>query len=400
MQRFDLWLRGRPWLVDLALVAVLVVPPLAGATADRGPVWAQALICGLLALPLLWRRRHPLTVAVLVATVAWAQYASGVFGHSLQIANLALNVALYQLVVIGRRRAATVFAVVIGTFYATWALTRYSGPDARLGAFCFLAMVALAWVAGEYVRSRRAYRGEVERHAALTESRLHALARAAVAEERNRIARELHDVLAHSVSVMVVHAEGARLMRHSNPAAVDDALETISTTGRTALTELRRVLEVLHVNEADRRPQPALTDLRRLVTQAGAGRAPIELTVTGAPADLPASATLQTYRIVQEALTNVIKHAPAAAGTRVAVDVGVTGPGRRIRIEVVNGGGPGAPPVEPVRGLPSAGRGLAGMRERVGLFAGTLEAGPTGDGGYRLTATLPLDQPAEPVVTP
>jgi len=179
------------------------------------------------------------------------------------------------------------------------------------------------------------------------------------------------------MSVIVLNAEGAKLARHRDPEAVDRTLDTIGRTGRTALAELRRLLEVLHAGQEARSPQPTADELRRLVEQAGRD---VTLDVTGDAGGLPASAALQTYRIVQEALTNMIKHAPADATGRVEVAFAP----EEIRIEVTNTGGKSPP----APALPSSGRGLAGMRQRVEMYHGELAAGPLPDGGYRVRASL------------
>nr|QIZ01473.1 hypothetical protein HEP87_09505 [Streptomyces sp. S1D4-11] len=282
---------------------------------------------------------------------------------------------------------------------------------------------------GEYVRARRAYLAEFERRAALVESERLALARVAVAEERARIAREIHDVLAHSVSVMVVNAEGGRLMRHVDPAVVDRTLGVISATGREALGELRRLLEVLRTPDADASadpdsdsdsdpdfdsgpgsgpgsgpdaaPEPLSSDLRRLIGRLNTSGTRARLDLRGERGGLPADLTAQTYRIVQEALTNIVKHAPPDASIHVRVDTGTPGPGRLVRVRVENsagagaaGGGAGAvTAAELPAPLPSSGRGLTGMRERTALYGGSVDAGPTPDGGYRVAATLRVAEP-------
>ncbi|MEV4760924.1 histidine kinase [Micromonospora sp. NPDC049559] len=381
MHRLNLWLRGHPWVVDLALIAALSGAP---------PMWLaggwRVVVLAALLLPILFRRRYPVTAAAIVLGAAWLGYLLSP-GPAMPMGYLALVVILYTLVMLGRRREASLMALASAGFFLTWTLTRYTEPDARVAGSGFLLLLVTAWLLGEFVRARQAYLAEVERRAALADSERQALARAAAADERTRIARELHDVLAHSVSVMVVNAEGAKLARHTDPEAVDRTLEIISRTGRSTLAELRRLLEVLHAQPV-RRPQPTLADLEQLVTRAGLGRPPITLTVTGDGSGLPASAGLQIYRIVQEALTNVLKHAPVDATARVSVDYGMAARRRVVRVEVTNSGGGAAPPPGV---LPSSRLGLAGMRERVAMFDGTLDAGPTAAGGYRLAATLRVD---------
>jgi signal transduction histidine kinase len=367
VHRLNLWLRGHPWVGDATLVALMLLSWSLQTGRGWGPLWQQALVLGGLVLPLLWRRRHPLRASAVVLTSAAALYLFEPWAHQLPIGVWALNILVYTLVVQGRPRAAAVVAALAATFYIACTVSWFSDKLWIQSIAGYLLAIALAWAVGEFMRARRAYDAEKERRA--------------LAEERNRIARELHDVLAHSVSVMVVNAEGAALMRHSDPAVVDRTLHTISATGRAALGELRRLVDVLQ-DGSPRSPQPTATDLRDLTERVGA-----DLAVTGDAEGLPASAALQAYRIVQEALTNVVKHAPAGAATRVAVDYGVAGPHRRVRIDVTNSGGG---PVK-VAALPSSGHGLTGMRERVALFDGTFDAGPTRDGGFRVAATLQVE---------
>ncbi|BCB77372.1 sensor histidine kinase [Phytohabitans flavus] len=366
VHRLNLWLRGHPWVGDAVFVVLLGGIRAFQTGHGWGPAWEQALVLGGLVLPLMWRRHHPLPASAVVLASAAALYVLEPWAHQLPVAVFALDIMVYTLVVQGRRRPAAVVGLLTMAFFVTCTISWFRPVDWVPSNAGYLLMVALAWAVAEFMRARRAYDAEKERRA--------------VAEERNRIARELHDVLAHSVSVMVVNAEGAALMRHSDPAVVDRTLQTISATGRAALGELRRLVDVLQ-DGSPRTPQPTAADLRDLTERVGA-----ELAVTGDAEGLPASAALQAYRIVQEALTNVVKHAPAGAAAHVAVDFGVTGPGRRVRIEVTNSGGS-------VRAatLPASGHGLTGMRERVALFDGTLDAGPTRDGGFRVAATLQVN---------
>jgi signal transduction histidine kinase len=270
----------------------------------------------------------------------------------------------------GHRWFAALIGVAVVTLDVQWAsLWGSYADDPTVMIIATLPLHVAAWVLGEFFRKQEQLTAEEAK-------RRDAQGRAATAEERTRIARELHDVLAHSMTVIVLNAEGAKLARHRDPEAVDRTLDTIGRTGRDALAELRRLLEVLHAGPV-RSPQPTGAELRGLVEQCGR---PVTLEVTGDPGGLPASAALQAYRIVQEALTNMIKHAPADATGRVEVAFEPA----EIRIEVTNTGGRAAP----APGLPSSGHGLAGMRRRVEMYHGDLTAGPLPDGGYRVRASL------------
>ncbi|MBE1576194.1 sensor histidine kinase [Amycolatopsis roodepoortensis] len=386
MFRLSERIRAHPWVTDLPLFAWFVfLAPTGSSPVPK----AILLVPYLFLVPLLWRRRHPEIVAVLIVAGVTAQYLVEFWAYDRGRGELAMAVALYTLVRAGNRRFAALIAVVIVTLDVTWGLTwgatTEQGPEIAIVAT--IPLHVAAWALGEFFRARQRLSDEETVKAELAASEQDARARAAVAEERTRIARELHDVLAHSVSVIVINAEGAKLMRHKDPEAVDRTLDTIGKAGRDALAELRRLLEVLHAGETARSPQPAVAELRDLVEQVSATGREVGLRVTGDADGLPPSAALQAYRIVQEALTNMIKHAPGDASGTVEIDFSEDGPRRDVRIEVTNTGGSGPPAPR----LPSSGRGLAGMAQRVEMFHGTLDTGPTHDGGYRVAASLVVE---------
>lgn len=243
---------------------------------------------------------------------------------------------------------------------------------------------ATAWTIGDSVRNRGAYLAEVEARAERAEREQQVAAERAVQDERVRIARELHDVVAHSVSVMVVQAGAGRRVLDRSPDQAAEALAVIESTGRNALDELRRLLGVLRHDGAEPHvgPQPTADDLHALVAQWRDAGLDVELTVEGEPPELSAGVGVTAYRIVQEALTNVMKHAgPARAEVVVRYDDGVH--------LLVADDGRGARP-----DVPSAGQGLIGMRERVELFGGTLAVGPRPGGGYQVRATIPAARTA------
>ncbi|MBT2480007.1 sensor histidine kinase [Streptomyces sp. ISL-94] len=248
----------------------------------------------------------------------------------------------------------------------------------------------LAWVLGDSLRTRRAYYAQlIERNQRL-ENQREAQAKVAVAAERARIARELHDVVAHNVSVMVVQADGAAYVMDAAPEQAKEALQTISGTGRQALAEMRRLLGVLRTGEPqeseDYVPQPDVEQIEVLVEQVRAAGLAVDFEVEGAPRRLPSGVELTAYRIVQEALTNTRKHGgpDAKASVRlVYFDDGlgllVEDDGRGAAHELYEDGG-----------ADGAGHGLIGMRERIGMVGGTLDTGPRPGGGFRISALLPL----------
>jgi signal transduction histidine kinase len=205
-----------------------------------------------------------------------------------------------------------------------------------------------------------------------------------VTEERARIARDLHDVVAHYVSVMVVQAAGARRIVDKDPDAAKGAIEAVETAGRTALAEMRRMLEVLRADDPGTGPQPGLGEVERLVETVREAGLPVELSIKGTACCLPAGMDLAAYRIVQEALTNTVKH-----GGKASARVSITYADEYVEIEAVDDGRGAAAQI--LTSTPSGGHGLIGMKERVALFGGVLEAGPVLTGGYRVYARLPLE---------
>jgi signal transduction histidine kinase len=243
-------------------------------------------------------------------------------------------------------------------------------------------MVAAAWVLGDNVRTRRAYLAELEQKVAGAEARRRAETDKAIAEERTRLARDLHDIVAHSLSVMVVQAGAARRLVGRDPAQVTEALGNIESVGRSSLDEMRRILGVLRGEDeaTNLRPQPGLGDLVSLVEQCREAGLDVDVTTSGEPQALPPSVDVSAYRIVQESLTNTLKHAQASTAT-----VHVTHEPEHLSIEIVDRGR-----LAPTPRVNGGGHGLAGMTERVESLGGTFEAGPRLGGGFRVRARLPL----------
>jgi signal transduction histidine kinase len=336
--------------------------------------------------PLVFRRRYPLTVGYLVLMIGTV--------HSileLGLSNaIGLMISLYSAVVYARRRQAGVFVgvlvLVVGAQVAVGAKA-----DWLISALVLALAVALCWVLGEFAGARRAYQLEVEARLHLLETERDQAARIAVGEERGRIARELHDVVAHAVSVMVVQADGASYAIRSNPELAGRALSTISETGREALAELRRLLDVLRNEESNsgpRGPQPNAEALRELADRVRAAGLPVELDIDDGLGELPAGVSLGVYRIVQESLTNALKH----AGRGASAEVRVHREGHVIHVEVCDDGGGRLPALVPANSAADVpgGNGLIGMRERANVFGGSLDVGPAPGGGWRVSAELPI----------
>ncbi|WFE28572.1 sensor histidine kinase [Solwaraspora sp. WMMD791] len=239
---------------------------------------------------------------------------------------------------------------------------------------------------GRAVHARRASTLALTERARVAEANQRVAAEQAVADERRRIARELHDVVAHHVSVMGVLATGARRVLHRDPDAADEALGTIAETSRSTLREMRRLLDVLRTDAepagAELAPQPGLSGIQSLVEQVREAGLPVTLRVDGVPGDLDPGVTLTLYRIVQEALTNALKHAGTPATAEVRLSFGIYW----LIVEVFDTGRGPAPD------RTRLGHGLVGMRERVALYGGTLRTGPRPGGGFRIYAKLPMEQ--------
>ncbi|MCX4472751.1 sensor histidine kinase [Micromonospora sp. NBC_01655] len=247
-----------------------------------------------------------------------------------------------------------------------------------------LLTAVVAYAVGRAVHARRASTEALRERARSAEQNQRSLAEQAVADERRRIARELHDVVAHHVSVMGVLATGARRVLRRDPDAADEAIATIEDTSRATLREMRRLLDVLRTDAepaADLAPQPGLAGIEILVEQVREAGLPVTLRTEGTPGPLEEGVALTVYRIVQEALTNALKH----AGDATAV-VRLTFGAAFLAVEVTDTGrGPGPVPDR-------IGHGLVGMRERVGLYGGTLRTGARPGGGYRVYARIPVEQ--------
>ncbi|MDP9866226.1 MULTISPECIES: sensor histidine kinase [Streptosporangium] len=332
-----------------------------------------------LSLPLVWRRRAPLTVFCAVAAVASVQWLIGVQ----LLTDVALLVALYTVAARSAWRHTLMAGAVLGTGILL-ASARWAAPDgAFLNSAVFLTAVAVAAaVTGVNTRIRRAYLASLEDRAVRLERERDQRARLAVADERARIAREMHDVVTHNLSVMVALADGAVFAQHGSPDQATAAMRQISGTGRQALTDMRRSLGVLRADEPDalRHPMPGIAQLESLAEQTRAAGLPVRLHVEGDPASVPAAAQLTVYRLVQESLTNSLKHTPS--GTRAEVRVRCAP--RTVTVEVTDDG-------RATRAVvPPSGQGVPGMRERAAAYGGTLEAGPLPGGGWRVSARLDL----------
>jgi signal transduction histidine kinase len=371
-----------PTVMDIWIGSAFTVLSLAGLFAESGrnADFRTADALGVLlalgcSVPYFARRRAP--VAVLIVTLI-SLSTMAIVGYTTNVQSQMLLVGAYTVGshANGLRRLVGLGAIGLSLFVVALAgIPGASTADLALSA----AFYAAAYLFGSTVRNRRLYLEQLEARAAELERERDEEAKRAVADERLRIAQELHDVVAHSMGVIAVQAGVGAHVIDTDPGEAKRSLEAISATSRSTLTEIRRLLGVLRDDGAGTYvPAPGLADLDRLVADLDATGLPVEVTIEGTHDGVPPGVDLTAYRIVQEALTNVLKHAgPARA--RVVIDYE---PGA-VRLEVVDDG----------RGVngssPTSGHGLLGMRERVGVYGGTLEAGPRRGGGYGVVATLP-----------
>lgn len=367
---------------------------LAAPTAAQMGLLSLAVVAG--AVPLAWRRRAPALAAgvAIVGSVIGVVLASGQ-----QDTGLALWIALYSVGAYSDRvRAAAVWVLASGSYIAAlWAAPADvpTGVEFTMGQLVLAQGAAstlsfgIAVLLGAYVQTRRAYRAQLVDRAARLEREREVQAARAVADERARIARELHDVVAHHLSGMVVQAGAAERLLDRDPEQVREILGDIRRNGKATLGSMRRLIGILRedAETAATAPRPGLDALDLAAAQARAGGVDVEQRTEGERVDLPPEVDLAAYRVVQEALTNVRKHAP---GARAVVTVRYRP--HDVEVEVVDDGP--AADAGPVDEEDSSGVGLVGMRERVSLLGGELSAGPRATAGWVVRARLPYAAPA------
>ncbi|MGH3104358.1 MAG: sensor histidine kinase [Gaiellaceae bacterium] len=349
--------------------------------APTSALWLVVSVQLAMTLPLLARRRAPFVVPV--GMLLFGAASSFVDGRIVPFTFFTFLAVLSMCFLLGmledRRQAFAGIAIAL----AVALIAVGNDPGSAAGDFFGVPLVfSLSWFVGFVVGSQLAQARRAEERADRAERDREEEARRAVAEERQRIARELHDVVAHSVSVMTVQAGGVRRLLREDQQREREALQTIEETGRQALAEMRRLLGMLRqpTEQPSLKPQPGMQSLGDLIKQVREAGLPVEFRIQGDPVPLPPGVDLSAFRIVQEALTNALKHAGPARATvavRYAPDV----------VELViendgNGEGEGG----------GGGHGLVGMQERVALFGGKLERGPRRGGGYAVRARLPVKE--------
>jgi signal transduction histidine kinase len=374
--------RTNPWVIDAVLGSVFTVLSVAGllggnAQHDYHDVDAWGVFLALAcSVPFFVRRRYPLRVHVVVVTslviLATSNYPSDVQSQMLLVSSY--TVGAYCA---GRERVLALSTLIAGVFIvAVLGIPDTNTTNIVLAGAFFLA----AYLFGSTMRNRRLYTDQLEERAVLLERERDEQAKRAVSDERLRIAQDLHDVVAHSMGVIAVQAGVGAHVIDTDPAEAKKSLEAISQTSRMTLAEIRRMLGVLRDDaRAEYAPAPGLVDLERLVRQICDAGVDTHVTWEGTRVELPHGIDLTAYRIVQESLTNVLKH----GGPNVHVDVTIRYEPEALKVEVVDDG-------RGINGRASdGGHGLMGMRERVGVYGGSFEAGPKVGGGFRVTVRLP-----------
>jgi signal transduction histidine kinase len=376
--------------VDGVLAAFLAFGGIGGGISSGHPMLIPITFG--LTVPVIFRRGHP--VPAFATAVA-----SGAVQVLLDIgpaaSDLAIVVLLYTLAAYTTRRE-SVLGLLTCLLGSVVAVLTWIPPDRRIsrlnwllvGSIIFAGPTLIAWVLGDSMRYRRAYYANLEERAARLERDRDAQAQIATAAERARIARELHDVVAHNVSVMVVQADGAAYTLGTNPGRAREALAAISATGRQALTEMRVLLGVLRKTDDEDQPGlaplPSLDQLDELVEQTRAAGLDVTCSVEGQPQSLPSGTALAAYRIIQESLTNARKHAGpwAKASILLRYTAGA------LELSVTDDG------IGDAAASDGAGHGLTGMYERAAMYGGSVRAGPRPGGGFAVEATLPHPTPA------
>ena len=384
MTRLYIWLQRHPTHVDGVVAGFLVLFGLFSMFSDHHGWWLIAPMS--IGAPIVVRRKYP-------AKVFWTVIAIGAFQvftpTVIAVSGFAVPIALYSLAAYRPRRQSLIgLGVCIVGALVTVLRLRPNVDHNELVVYTFVfgvlsSPMIVAWVAGDSMQYRRAYYVDLEEKASRLERERDQQAQIAAATERARIARELHDVVAHNVSVMVVQAEGAAYAMDTSPESTRKALGAIAETGRTALVEMRRLLGVLRTQGgvAERAPQPGIDQLEDLLEQVRSTGVTVEFRIDGVPVELSQGVALAAYRIVQESLTNARKH----GGPLVSACVGMHYNERELRLRVVDDGRGAQAPTD------GQGNGLAGMRERVAMFGGELSAGPLPTGGFQVEAVLPYE---------
>jgi signal transduction histidine kinase len=399
------WLRRHPWLVDETLAVILLAGAANAYLGDAAVLPASVALAGTVAV----RRRFPVPAYAAALAIGTAQVFVGIgatFTNSpLQptFADLGILILLYTVAAERPRRVSlpalaacvVLFAIVVARYNPGGPQVRHQVEYFLVAGLLYLLAPTSAWVLGDSMGYRRAYSAALEERAARAERERDAQAQISAAAERARIARELHDVIAHNLSVMVAQADGGAYAFDAAPAQSREALAEIGRTGRQALSEMSSLLGILRTDpEAPPlAPAPAAAEIEQLVTQAREAGMRVSYTVAGTPRPLPGGLSLAAYRIVQEALTNVRKHAGPEAAAEVTLHYGHDD--LLVRVTDDGPGVGGTLPRYRQTGPMQPGHGLTGMRERAAMYGGTGQGGPRPGRGFDVTTRLPLPPASE-----
>jgi signal transduction histidine kinase len=393
------WLRARPLLADGLLACLLAAFSLValwygGRDCDHGCRPGDAAAVALVLAqtgPLAWRRRRPLAAA-LVTGLASAAYGLAPYPDLAMPMPVGAIVGLYSVAAWGSRQAALVAGGVAATVVVVVMTLPRTDADLVDAAFGSLALAG-AWILGDRARLQRAFTAELQERAVRLEREQAGEARRSVAEERTRIARELHDVVAHHISSIGVQAGGARRVMSTDPEAAKNALSVIEDSSRTAVNEMRQLLGMLRAADPDldveapagKAPQAGADRLPALIADVNGEGLSVGFHQIGHPVQLPETVSVSVYRIAQEALTNVRRHSTARSA-----HITLRYLGESVELEVIDDGRPKHAPV-------GSRLGHVGIRERVGLLGGETEIGPRPVGGFRVRVRIPLDPQNRPL---
>jgi signal transduction histidine kinase len=375
-----------PTLVDVSLVLAMVAASFVGLH-SQGRLGSESIVFGLaIATPLLLRRRRPVVAFGLISAIALAQW----FLDVPQLADASVLFGLYW-IALESSASSIMGAALLTEAGAIMAALRWSPSDPLKIWVGLTGLTVAATFLGITVRQRRALLASLEERAARLELERDREGLLAATAERARIAREMHDIVSHNLTVMIALADAARYAMSAAPEQAESTIERVSSTGRHALGEMRRLLGVLRDQPAQEpfEPQPTLTQLDDLIARVEAAGLPVSLELQGDPHALDEGVQVTVYRVVQEALTNTLKHATEASGAHVRLDCQSSG---GLALEITdNGRSP-----SPVQRSHREGRGLTGMRERATAYGGQVEAGVRAEGGWYVRLRL-LDAEATPV---
>ncbi|GAA2004491.1 sensor histidine kinase [Catenulispora subtropica] len=385
--RAQRWAADKSTVVDALFVAAMLVPAGTHVYIHSGvrAVAAWSLLLGMF-LPLVVRRRYPVAAFAVVALCGLVQWLTALL---IPLVDVSLLIALYSVAAHAATRYTLAAVAVMELGGGMAATAHWARESGAMRVFIFLSgMVTAATVLGINTRTRRAYLASLEERARRLEFERDQQAQIAAATERASIAREVHDVVTHSLSVMVALTDGASYAVHTAPDRAAEAVARASEVGRQAITDMQRVLGVLRGSTAgtmaELHPQPGLAQLDALLSEVRVAGLPVELVVGGAPPDLSSGVELAVFRVVQEALNNTRKHAEPGVSARVLLSYSE----EAVDVTVVDDG---VPAVSASGRDEGGGHGLAGMRERVAAFGGELETGPrTGIRGWRVHARVPV----------